>query len=60
MTSTVVNDRKGQVKHEIDVVALDKRAGRVARRRGDVLLVDLAAVAGCGDPVVVPGVTGGV
>ncbi len=117
VTSTVVNDRKGQAKHEIDVVALDKRAGRaeialvgeakatllrrsvadldrldrlkallaeqghdagkallalfsmegfqpdlvdLARRRGDVLLVDLAAVAGCGDPVVVPGVTGGV
>ncbi|MGW2147719.1 ATP-binding protein [Nonomuraea bangladeshensis] len=112
VTSTVVNDRKGQAKHEIDVVALDKRAGRaeialvgeakatllrrsvadldrldrlkallaeqghdagkavlalfsmegfqpdlvdLARRRGDVLLVDLAAVAGCGEPAVVPG-----
>ncbi|MGR6914639.1 AAA family ATPase [[Actinomadura] parvosata] len=28
VTATVVNDRKGQAKHEIDVIALDKRAGR--------------------------------
>ncbi len=28
VTATVVNDRKGRAKHEIDVVALDKRAGR--------------------------------
>lgn len=28
VTATVVNDRKGQAKHEIDVIALDRRAGR--------------------------------
>ncbi|MET8002420.1 ATP-binding protein [Nonomuraea glycinis] len=28
VTATVVNGRKGQAKHEIDVIALDKRAGR--------------------------------
>lgn len=112
VSATVVNDRKGQAKHEIDVVALDKRSGRAeisligeakatvtrrsvadldrldrlkrllaehghdtssavlalfamegfqedlvgtARRRGDVLLVDLSALLGSGDPVVVPG-----
>ncbi|TMR90981.1 AAA family ATPase [Nonomuraea basaltis] len=111
VTGTVVNDRKGQAKHEIDVVALDKRSGRAdisligeakatvtrrsvadldrldrlkellaehghdtssavsalfsmegfqpdlvsaARRRGDVLLVDLSALLGAGDPTVVP------
>lgn len=32
MTGTVVNDRKGQAKNEIDVVALDKRAGRAEIR----------------------------
>ncbi|MFC5831583.1 AAA family ATPase [Nonomuraea insulae] len=111
VTATVVNDKKGQAKHEIDVVALDKRAGRadirligeakatvarrnvadlarleqlkallgehghdtgsavlalfsmegfqrdlveVARRRGDVLLVDLPVLVGGGEPVAVP------
>ncbi|MGN9840841.1 hypothetical protein ACTMTI_22230 [Nonomuraea sp. H19] len=111
VTGTVVNDRKGQAKHEIDVVALDKRSGRAhisligeakatvtrrsvadldrldrlkelltehghdtasavlalfsmegfqpdlvsaARRREDVLLVDLSALFGVGEPVVVP------
>ncbi|MFI7636518.1 ATP-binding protein [Nonomuraea sp. NPDC049400] len=111
VTGTVVNDRKGQAKHEIDVIALDKRSGRAtisligeakatvtqrsmgdldrldrlkevltehghdtastllalfamegfqpdlvgtARRRGDVLLVDLPALLDLGDPVVVP------
>ncbi|MEO3872627.1 ATP-binding protein [Nonomuraea sp. B12E4] len=115
VTSTVVNDRKGQAKHEIDVVALDKRSGRAhisfigeakatltrrgtadldrldrlkallaehghdttssvlalfstegfrpdlvdaARRRGDVLLVDLPTLLGASDPPVVPGFTG--
>ncbi|NUP23312.1 MAG: ATP-binding protein [Streptomyces sp.] len=28
VTATVVNDRRGQAKHEIDVVALDRRSGR--------------------------------
>jgi hypothetical protein len=112
VASTVVNDKNGRAKHEIDVVALDKRSGRAvisligeakatiiprtvadldrldrlkvllaqhghdtassvlalfsaegfrpelvteARRRGDVLLVDLPALLGLGDPVVVPG-----
>lgn len=112
VSATVVNDRRGQAKHEIDVLALDKRSGRAdisligeakatvtrrtaadlerlerlrtllaeqghgvgssvlalfsmagfhadlvdaARCRGDVLLVGLAAVAGAGEPVVVPG-----
>ncbi|TDE45776.1 ATP-binding protein [Nonomuraea mesophila] len=112
VAATVVNDREGQAKHEIDVVALDKRSGRArislvgeakatvirrsvadldrldrlkgllaehghdvrsaflalfstegfqpdlvtaARRRGDVLLVDLPGLLGAGDPVVVPG-----
>lgn len=32
VTGTVVNDRKGQAKNEIDVVALDKRAGRAEIR----------------------------
>ncbi|MEV4171619.1 ATP-binding protein [Nonomuraea sp. NPDC049709] len=111
VTATVVNDRKGQAKHEIDVVALDKRAGRAvisvigeakatvtrrtmadlqrlerlkellaehghdtasavlalfstegfqpdlvdaARRRGDVLLVDLLSLVGREEPVTVP------
>jgi hypothetical protein len=113
VSATVVNDRKGQAKHEIDVVALDKRAGRAeigligeakatvtrrcaadldrldrlkgllaeqghdtsaavlalfsmegfqpdlvstARRRGDVLLVDLPTLLGVRDPVVAPGI----
>ncbi|MEV0591575.1 ATP-binding protein [Nonomuraea cavernae] len=112
ITATVVNDRQGQAKHEIDVVAIDKRAGRAvvslvgeakatltrrgvadldrlerlkallsqhghdttrailaifstegfhpdligtARRRGDVLLVDLPALVGGGDVPVRPG-----
>ncbi|TMR23972.1 ATP-binding protein [Nonomuraea turkmeniaca] len=110
VTGTVVNDRKGQ-KHEIDIVALDKRAGRAeirligeakatvtrrstadldrldrlkellaeqghdagsavlalfsmegfqpdlvstARRRRDVLLVDLPVLVDADDPVVMP------
>ncbi|MEW9553530.1 hypothetical protein [Nonomuraea sp. NPDC050783] len=115
VTATVVNDRRGQAKHEIDVVALDKRAGRaeitlvgeakatltrrgtadldrldrlkallaehghdtrkavsalfstegfqpelvrLARRRRDVLLVDLPALVGEGEPVVSPAFRG--
>jgi hypothetical protein len=111
VTATVVNDSRGQAKHEIDVVALDKRAGRAvihlvgeakatvtrrgmadldrldrlrellaeqghdtrstrsavfslagfqpglvdtARRRGDVLLVDLPTLVGLAEPLVIP------
>lgn len=111
VSATVVNDRRGQAKHEIDVIALDRRSGRAgvsligeakatltrrttadldrldrlkdllaqhghdtsptvlavfstegfhpdliatARRRGDVLLVDLPTLLGAGDPVVRP------
>ncbi|MEV0622805.1 ATP-binding protein [Nonomuraea sp. NPDC050404] len=111
VTATVVNDRNGRAKHEIDVVALDKRSGRAdisvvgeakatvtrrtmadlerlerlkavlaehghdtasavlalfsmegfqpdlidaARRRGDVLLVDLPCLVGRADPVALP------
>ncbi|MBF8190338.1 ATP-binding protein [Nonomuraea sp. K274] len=111
VSATVVNDRKGQAKQEIDVVALNKRSGRAeisligeakatvtrrgvadldrldhlkgllaeqghdtgaavmalfsmegfqpdlvgaARRRRDVLLVDLPVLVGLGEPVVIP------
>ncbi|MEU0565878.1 ATP-binding protein [Nonomuraea sp. NPDC005983] len=111
VTSTVVNDRNGQAKHEIDVVALDIRSGRgvisligeakatltrrgvadldrldglkalldqhghetsrailalfsmegfqpelvsAARRRGDVLLVELPTLLDLGEPLVTP------
>ncbi|MGC5015962.1 ATP-binding protein [Streptosporangium sp. DT93] len=112
VSSTVVNDRSGRARHEIDVIALDRRSGRatvgligeakatvvrrgpsdlerldrlketlgdqghdvtnaklaifslegfhpdlvaIARRRGDVLLVDLPSLLGSTEPTVLPG-----